>query len=296
MMIDVPTHQGLPNMAPWQLAGVGGFGSNLPGQYGQGFGGQGSAQLNGGLTQLGISPLAAACLAAQATFASVLGQYGQQQLAGQAGGWPGLGASPFSSAFIGLGGSYGQQPYGQQQLWQQPIGQHQFGQQPYGQQQLWQQPYGQHQFGQQPFGQQQFAQQPFGQQAYGQQPFGQHQLGQQPYGLQQYGQQPFGQHQLGQQPYGLQQYGQQPFGQHQLGQPGIGGWPGHLQLGGGMGQLGFGLSPLALAGLAPQSMFGGGINPALAGLSGGAFGQRGPLGGAGSHLPFAIAPQMAYAG
>jgi hypothetical protein len=240
MMIDVPTHQGLPNMAPWQLAGVGGFGSNLPGQYGQGFGGQGSAQLNGGLTQLGISPLAAACLAAQATFASVLGQYGQQ-LAGQGGGWPALGVSPFSSAFIGLGGSYGQQPYGQQQ------------------------------FGQQPFGQQ-----PFGQQAYGQQPFGQYQLGQQP--------------------YGLQQYGQQPFGQHQLGQQGIGGWPGHLQLGGGMGQLGFGLSPLALAGLAPQSMFGGGINPALAGLSGGAFGQRGPLGGAGSHLPFAIAPQMAYAG
>ena len=290
MMIDVPTHQGLPNVAPWQLAGVGGFGSNLPGQYGQGFGGQGSAQLNGGLTQLGISPVAAACLAAQATFASVLGQYGQlagaggvgqPQFAGQAGGWPGLGVSPFSSAFIGLGGSYGQQPYGQQQLWQQPYAQHQFGQQPYGQQpygqqQLWQQPYGQHQFGQQPFGQQLFAQQPFGQQAYGQQPFGQYQLGQQP--------------------YGLQQYGQQPFGQHQLGHQGIGGWPGHLQLGGGMGQLGFGLSPLALAGLAPQSMFGGGINPALAGLSGGAFGQRGPLGGVGSHLPFAIAPQMAYAG
>jgi len=222
MMIDVPTYQGLPNVAPWQFAGAGGLGSGLPGQYGQGLGGPGAPQLNGALTQPGLSPLAAACLAAQATFANVLGQYAQlasgvaagPQLAGQPGGWPGLGLAPFFSPFIGLGGSPG---------------------------------------------------------AYGQPPYGQ-------------------------QSYGQLQYGQQPFGQHLLGQPGIGGWPGHQQLGGGMARLGFGLSPIAAASLAHQSMFGGGINPALAGLSAGAFGQRGPWSGVGRPLPFAIAPQMAYAG
>ncbi|MEU5845800.1 hypothetical protein ABZ790_06010, partial [Saccharopolyspora shandongensis] len=52
----------------------------------------------------------------------------------------------------------GQQPYGQQLSWQQPMGQQQpFGQQqPYGQQPSWQQPSWQQPMGQQqPFGQQQ---------------------------------------------------------------------------------------------------------------------------------------------
>ena len=208
MMIDIPTYHGIPNVTPWQLATPAGFGG-LTGQYGQGIGGgPGYSQLNGILTQLALSPLAVACLAAQSAFASALGQYGQptsggalaQPLAGQLAGWQGLGLSPFVSPLIGslalpggLAGLPG--PYGQQ-------------------------------------------------------------------------------------PYGLQ---------------GIGGWLGHPQLGGGIAQLGFGQLPLAAA-LAPQSVFGGAISPVLAGLSGGAFGQRGPWSGVASQLPFATAPQMAYAG
>ena len=184
MMIDVPTYQGLPNVAPWQFAGAG-FGGSLPGQ--------GSLQPNGMPTQLGLSPLAAACLAAQATFVSVLGQYAQlagaggagQQLAGQLG----LGPLPSFSPFGGFGSS-------------------------------------------------------------------------------------------------LVAYGQ-PYGQQQFGSQGIGGWPAQQQPG---------WSPLAAAGLVPQGPFGGGINPALAALSAGAFGQRGPWSGIGSHQPFAMTPQMAYAG
>jgi hypothetical protein len=197
MMIDVPTYQGLPNVAPWQFAGAG-FGGSLPGQNGPGFGGQGVLQPNGAPTQLGLSPLAAACLAAQAAFVSVLGQYAPLAGAGGAGqplaGQLGLGPLPSFSPFGGFGTSLA---------------------------------------------------------AYGQ-------------------------------PYG-QPYGQQPFGPQ-----GIGGWPAHQQ------QLGW--SPLAAPGLVPQGPFGGGINPALAALSAGAFGQRGPWSGIGSHLPFAMTPQMAYAG
>jgi hypothetical protein len=130
-------------MTPWQQqAGPIGIGG-LPGQYGQ-FGqpgqyggGQGYwPQINGALGPLAVQPLAAACLAAQAAFVGVLGQYnqaltggwpGQHQLAGpqQLGlgfapyglppqlGQQGLGQFPFSpqSAF---GGAFGQRGFGGQ--------------------------------------------------------------------------------------------------------------------------------------------------------------------------------------
>jgi hypothetical protein len=88
------------NVAPWQFAQSGGFGSP-PGQYGQG------TQLNGALAQLGLPPLVAACLAAQGAFASVLEQYGQQTI----GGWPGH-QQPGAQFLSGQGVGYGQQGIG----------------------------------------------------------------------------------------------------------------------------------------------------------------------------------------
>src|SRR5258705_8169150 len=67
------------NVAPWQFAQAGGFGS-LPGQYGQGGvgGAQSYSQPNGALTQLGPPPPVAACPPAQGAVAGAPPPYGPQ--------------------------------------------------------------------------------------------------------------------------------------------------------------------------------------------------------------------------
>jgi len=116
------------NVAPWQFAQAGGFGS-LPQQYGQGIvgGPQSYSQPNGVPTQVGLPPLVAACLAAQGAFASVLEQYGQPPI----GAWPGhqqpgvqlpigqgFGSLPLFSPFVG--------GYSPQSTLAGPLGQHGF--------------------------------------------------------------------------------------------------------------------------------------------------------------------------
>ena len=118
------------NMAPWQFAQAGGFGS-LPGQYGQGIvgGPQSYSQPNGGPTQFGLPPLVAACLAAQGAFASVLEQFGQQPI----GAWPGH-QQPGVQLPIGQGQGFGSLPlfspfvggYPSQSTLAGPLGQHGF--------------------------------------------------------------------------------------------------------------------------------------------------------------------------
>ena len=84
--------------------------------------------------------------------------------------------------------SYGQRPYGGQQMY----GQQQFNQNPYGGQQFNQNQYGaQQQYNQNPYG---------GQQQYGQNPYG---------GQQQYNQNPYGGQQVNQNQYGQNQYNNQ---------------------------------------------------------------------------------------
>src|SRR5262249_10211008 len=103
MMFDTQTYHGQPNVTPWL-----------------------TQPLNGVLTQSPLQPLAAACLAAQNAFASVLGQYLQPAI----GGWPGpqsfTGQQPLGGALgQGLGFSpfgYGQPQFGYGQLQQIPLG------------------------------------------------------------------------------------------------------------------------------------------------------------------------------
>ena len=103
MMFDTQTYHSQPTLTPWL-----------------------AQPLSGMLTPSSLQPLAAACLAAQSAFASVLGQYLQPAI----GGWPGpqsfAGQQPLAGALgQGLGFSpfgHGQPQFGYGQSQQIPFG------------------------------------------------------------------------------------------------------------------------------------------------------------------------------